>query len=107
MTILQTALKTIETLLTDNASEQAQAAAADARIKLANAMAHVPEADFGNIVEPVPSGERAELIARLIRKANAWDYLHPHAKRPNDCRDAADMLEADAQQAKPTDWSAA
>jgi len=44
-----------------------------------------------------PSGERAELIAQLIRKADAWDHLHPTATRPNVCRKAADMLEADAQ----------
>jgi len=41
--------------------------------------------------------ERAELIAGLIRKADAWDYLNPEAKRPNVCRQAAGVLEADGK----------
>ena len=48
------------------------------------------------ITSPAVTGERAELIARLIRKADAWDYLQPGAKRLNACRQAADMLKADA-----------
>ena len=49
------------------------------------------------------AGERAELIARLIRKADAWDYLQPGAKRLNACRQAADMLEADAREIEATE----
>ena len=57
---------------------------------------HVPETAFGNT-------ERAELIARLIRKADAWDYLQPGATRLNACRQAADMLKADAREIEATE----
>ena len=57
---------------------------------------HIPDA--GKMV-----GERAELIARLIRKADAWDYLQPGAKRLNACRQAADMLKADAREIEATE----
>ena len=57
---------------------------------------HIPDA--GKMV-----GERAELIARLIRKADAWDYLQPGATRLNACRQAADMLKADAREIEATE----
>ena len=44
-----------------------------------------------------PSGERAELIARLVKQ---WAELDPVDPYRADIGKAADMLEADAQQAK-------
>lgn len=76
MNTLQTALEAIEILSTDNTSEQAQAQAADARIKLANEMAVEPVAHFNMAIN-----ETVGCIAYEYGKHNLKSgtplYLHP------------------------------
>lgn len=68
--LLQTALEALEVLSTDNTSEEAQATAANARIKLMNAMAHVPETRFGNIKLIWATPDLDQTVATIARVSN-------------------------------------
>ena len=83
MNPLQTALEAIETLLTDSTSEAAQASAADARIKLANAMAVEPYGWLAHGLSRLETGKYAEDNARSDARRMGYGayafplYLHP------------------------------